>query len=57
MSDTTGGRDREEVSMLYGGTQIAVLAKNVTTGEEVNADIVFESSEIYIIAYNSNHTR
>ncbi|KAL4224274.1 hypothetical protein ACF0H5_017728 [Mactra antiquata] len=42
MSDTTGGRDRElEVSMLYGGTQVAVQAKNVTTGKEVNADIVF----------------
>ncbi|KAL4224281.1 hypothetical protein ACF0H5_017735 [Mactra antiquata] len=42
MSDTTGGRDRKvEVSMSYGGTQIAVLAKDVTTGKTVNAKIVF----------------
>ncbi|KAL4224275.1 hypothetical protein ACF0H5_017729 [Mactra antiquata] len=43
MPDTTGGRDRKvEVSMLYGGTQIAVFAKDVTSGNEVNAEIVFE---------------
>ncbi|KAL4224269.1 hypothetical protein ACF0H5_017723 [Mactra antiquata] len=42
MPDTTGGRDRDvEVSMLYGGTQIAVHAKDVTSGNEVNAEIVF----------------
>ncbi|KAL4224277.1 hypothetical protein ACF0H5_017731 [Mactra antiquata] len=42
MPDTTGGRDRDvEVNMLYGGTQIAVHAKDVTSGNEVNAEIFF----------------
>ncbi|KAL4224262.1 hypothetical protein ACF0H5_017715 [Mactra antiquata] len=46
MPDTAGGTDREvEVSMLYGGTQIAVLAKDVNTGKEVNAEIVFGKYE------------
>ncbi|KAL4224284.1 hypothetical protein ACF0H5_017739 [Mactra antiquata] len=43
MPNTTGERDRKvEVRMLYGGTQIAVQANNVTTGEIVEAEIDFE---------------
>ncbi|KAL4224263.1 hypothetical protein ACF0H5_017716 [Mactra antiquata] len=42
MPDTTGGRNRKvEVCMLYGGTQLAMFVKDVTSGNEVNADIVF----------------
>ncbi|XP_053375634.1 heat shock 70 kDa protein 12A-like [Mercenaria mercenaria] len=34
-----------EVSMIYGGTQLAVIAKDCETGEECKADIKFENME------------
>ncbi|XP_060597746.1 heat shock 70 kDa protein 12B-like [Ruditapes philippinarum] len=40
--DTTGGTKRKcEVSMIYGGTELSVIAKDKTTEKEFNADIQF----------------
>ncbi|KAL4224264.1 hypothetical protein ACF0H5_017717 [Mactra antiquata] len=42
IADSTGGTERNvEVRMMYGGSQIAVLAKDINTGKAVDAEIVF----------------
>ena len=45
MPDTTGGTDRKvTVTMIYGGTELDVIAKNELSGEECKAKIRFDTS-------------
>jgi hypothetical protein len=42
ISDTSRGTDREcEVTMIYGGTELSVIATDKASGKEFNADIHF----------------
>ena len=43
MPDTTGGRDRKvKVTMIYGGTELAVKAIDLTTGKKFETKLSFE---------------